>query len=98
MFVSVGSAGAESSETFFRGRIRRQVVNQLSQNRLGSEAVKFDYLATRGVTANQFHLAARTIKGIRQQLNQGLVCCRVDRRRGHLDPQGIAERFANFVG
>ena len=74
------------------------MMNQLSQNRLGSEAVKFDYLATRGVTANQFHLAARTTENIRQQLNQGLVCCGVDRRRGHLDPQSIAERFANFVG
>jgi len=74
------------------------MMNQLSQNRLGSEAVKFDYLATRGVTANQFHLAARTTERIRQQLNQGFVCRGVDRRRGYFDPQRIAERFANFIG
>ena len=76
----------------------QRVMNQFSPNLLGWETMKFDYLATGGMTANQFHLAARTTERIRQQSNQRLVCGRVDRRRGHFDPQCIPKRFANFVG
>lgn len=63
----------------------------------GRSAIDLHHFMPPGVTADQVHLAAWTIQGVRQQTNQGFVGGGVHGRRGDFDAQLGAQRLADLV-
>jgi hypothetical protein len=70
---------------------------QFSRNRLRGQPMQLDGLVPGGMAANEFHLAARTIQGFRQQSHECFVGCGIHGGRGDFDAEFIAQDPADFI-
>jgi len=59
--------------------------------------MQFKTFVAGSVTAQELNPTAAAIQFIREEFNQRRVCRRIHRRRGHLDPQFVSQRTANFI-
>jgi hypothetical protein len=80
------------------GKTSRTDLEELGENFLRRETVKFHNFVPRFVAANQFHPASGTIQTSGQQFNQSFIGRRIHGRRGNLDSQFRPQRPADFIG
>jgi hypothetical protein len=70
---------------------------QSTQHVRGRQAVEFDRLVLGGMATDQLDFAARTLQPSGQELDQGFIRRRIDRRRRYVDSQLISQHVADAV-